>query len=80
MSGRRTVTAVTQAQQAVLDYIVAFTAEHGQAPSLKEMQKQFGWANGGERHHLAALRFKGLVTWQPGKARTLRVVEREDGK
>lgn len=80
MSGRRTITPVTGPQQAVLDFITAFTAEHGYAPTNVEMQRHFGWKSAtGSRNHLTALKFKGCVTWQPGKARTLRVT-REDAR
>lgn len=80
MSGKRHITPVTGSQQAVLDFISAFTTENGYAPTHREVQENFGWrSQTAAVNHLDALKFKGLVTWQPGKARTLRVTQ-EDAK
>lgn len=75
MSGKRTIHPVTHAQQQVLDFIVWFTGQKGYPPSLTDLQKHFRWASAtGSRNHLLALRLKGRVTWEKGKARTLTIV------
>lgn len=75
MSGRRTLTPPTAAQLQVLDFIRDFTAKHRYAPTLREIRDRFGWATiASAQHHLEPLKFKGLVTWEKGKARTLRVL------
>lgn len=76
MSGKRTLTPVTAAQQEVLDYIEFFTGYHRYPPTVQEIQNRFHWRSAGAaRKHLEALKFKGRVTWQKGKARTLTVVQ-----
>lgn len=80
MSGKRKLLPVTGPQQAVLDFITSFTAANGFPPVVQDVQNRFHWRSpAAARKHLEALKFKGCVTWQPGKARTLRVTQ-EDAK
>ena len=53
---------LTDKQQAVLDYLIEFTEEHGYQPSFREMMEEFGYASpNGIRCHLLALQQKGRI-------------------
>lgn len=68
---------MTKRQREVLEAIEEYTAYHGCPPSLRDLMERFGFlSTQGVACHLDSLRKKGLVTWQPGKARTLRVVKK----
>lgn len=60
----------------ILELIPELTARaHGVAPTVDEMAEAAGFAYPPAMHRrLVALRAAGLVTWQDGKPRTLRVV------
>lgn len=50
--------------------------EEGRAPSYRELAEAFGWkAVATARDHLVALKAKGLVTFTPHQARSLRLTE-----
>ena len=54
-------------QQDVLDAIVELTDRNGYPPSLAELAKALGLKNRMTVHqHVAALKKKGLVNWEPG--------------
>ncbi|MGH9552876.1 MAG: transcriptional repressor LexA, partial [Terriglobales bacterium] len=54
---------------------VALTEEHGYPPTLAELAKALGLRNRMTVHqHVAALKKKGLVHWEPGLNRSLKVV------
>jgi repressor LexA len=62
-------------QKDVLELIVKLTQKHGYPPSLAELAKGMGLRNRMTVHqHVAALKKKGLVQWEPGLNRSLRVV------
>jgi repressor LexA len=62
-------------QKDVLRYIVELTDEHGYPPTLAELAKALGLRNRMTVHqHVAALKKKGLVHWEPGLNRSLKVV------
>ena len=64
----------TARQRAVLDYIVRHRTCHGIAPSVREIQKHFGFASpNAAASHLRALGQKGLLHRTPGMARALTV-------
>ena len=52
--------------------ILRHYAERGFGPSIDEMGRATGKTKNGVKGHLNALRREGLVTWEPGKARTVR--------
>lgn len=53
---------LTTRQQNILDFIVAFTAAEGFAPSLREISEAFGIAStNGAKDHLLALERKGAI-------------------
>lgn len=62
-------------QKDVLEHIIALTEEHGYPPTLAELAKALGLRNRMTVHqHVAALKKKGLVHWEPGLNRSLKVV------
>jgi len=68
------MTALTKAQYRVLDFIQIETGAGRPVPTLREIAAQFGFA--GHRAaacHLEALKRKGFIKSEPGKARSLRV-------
>jgi hypothetical protein len=68
-------TSATERQQSILCAIHKHTSEHGYAPTLRELCSAVGLINGeGMRNHLARMKKKGLVAYDYGKARTLRVL------
>lgn len=68
----------TARQREVLSAIKRLTAKLGMPPSLRELSDEldFGSPCEGIKYHLDVLRRKGLVTWEPNRCRTLRVVEK----
>lgn len=62
-------------QQDVLNLIVKLSDEHGYPPTLAELASALGLKNRMTVHqHVAALKKKGLVHWEPGLNRSLRVL------
>lgn len=59
----------------VLEAIVAWIAERGYPPSLRELAGQLGFASASSLYpYLRALRSEGRVAWVDGEFRTLRVI------
>lgn len=64
----------TARQREVLDYISRHRSRHGVPPTVREIQKHFGFASpNAAASHLKALGRKGLLHRTPGAARTLTV-------
>ena len=64
----------TRAQQRVLDFIQAEVNAGGLIPTLREIAAQFGFrSHRAAACHLEALKRKGFIESEPGKARSLRV-------
>jgi repressor LexA len=62
-------------QKEVLTLIGSLTEENGYPPTLAELAKALGLKNRMTVHqHVAALKKKGFVHWEPGLNRSLRVV------
>lgn len=62
-------------QHALLRAIDRLTRKHGYPPTVRELEAAMGYSTtNAVAQQLALLRRKGWVTWQPGRARTLRVV------
>ncbi len=62
-------------QHDVLNLIVKLSDEHGYPPTLAELASALGLKNRMTVHqHVAALKKKGLVHWEPGLNRSLRVL------
>src|SRR6516225_1674274 len=66
-------------QREVLTLIVQLTEEHGYPPTLAELAKAMGLRNRMTVHqHVVALKKKGLVRWEPGLNRSLRVINGDE--
>lgn len=64
----------TKGQQRVLDTLDKFMDE-GKTPTLARMAEHLEITKGGVQQHLLSLRSKGLVTWEPRHAGTVRRVK-----
>ena len=65
----------TQRQQQILDFIQDWQQTHGTAPSSQEITVQFGFRSPNAiTGHLRLMRKKGIITSEPGKARSLRAI------
>ena len=61
-------------QQEILDYIIAFQAEHGYPPSVREIGAAVGLKSPSTVHfHLKGLEAAGLITKAEGKTRAITV-------
>jgi repressor LexA len=64
----------TPRQREVLDFVRDRLAADGRPPTMREAAAHFGWSsNGAVRCHLAALERKGLLRWDRGDARGVRL-------
>lgn len=62
-------------QKDVINHIINLTEENGYPPTLAELAAALGLKNRMTVHqHVAALKKKGLVHWEPGLNRSLKVV------
>jgi len=65
---------LTVAQQELYDWIVEFLADHGHAPSIRQMMEAMGLRSPAPiQSRLRYLQKKGWIQWQPGRARTLQL-------
>ena len=61
-------------QQQIYDYIIAFSAEHGYPPSVREIGAHVGLKSPSTVHfHLKGLESAGLITKAEGKTRSITV-------
>ena len=68
------MTALTPAQQRVLDFIQTEVQAGRPTPTLREIARRFGFrSHRAAACHLDALKRKGLLESEPGKARSLRI-------
>ena len=65
---------LSQRERGLYDFIKRYIAENGYGPSHAEISKATGIGVTSVNYHLGRLRAKGLLTWQKGYARTLRLV------
>ena len=66
---------LTARQLAVARWIAGYAAANGYPPTIREVQRHFGYVStNGAMVHLRPLRKKNVVTWSDGHARTLRVI------
>lgn len=69
---------MSDAQQKVLDALRSFIARHGYSPTISELMTATGSKSRNNIHGcLISLRDAGIVTWQNGAYRTLRLVRDE---
>ena len=59
----------------VLQEIPLFIVEWGYPPTLRDLGERLGITATGVKHHLDVMRVRGLVDWEDGMARTLRVTD-----
>jgi len=66
--------ALTRRQQQILDFIQKWQQSRETVPSSQEIADQFGFRSpNAVTNHLRLMRKKGVITSEPGKARSLRV-------
>lgn len=64
----------TDKQQQIYEYIIAFTAEHGYPPSVREIGEHVGLKSPSTVHfHLKGLQSAGLISQAAGKTRAITV-------
>jgi len=67
---------MTDRQRQIFDYISDVTTQQGYPTTVRDIANRFQFASpNGAVCHLKALRKKGWITWEPGKARTVRVAQ-----
>lgn len=67
---------ITPPDEGIVDHLRAAITEHQRSPSVRELADRIGLATPSAMHRrLLSMRDKGLVTWEEGKARTLRPAE-----
>lgn len=66
----------TPRQSDVLDFIEKYQTDHnGRSPTVREIAKALGLTSTNSVYqHLCKLRAKGLLTWEPGAVRTIRIL------
>jgi repressor LexA len=65
---------LTRRQRQILDFIQKWQQTHGTTPSSQEISAQFGFRSpNAVTGHLRLMRKKGVITSEPGKARSLRI-------
>ncbi len=65
-----------EARKVVLRYIRKFWREYNYPPTMREIAAALGYGSKEAiRYHLRALREQGIVDWQEGAGRTIRIVE-----
>ncbi len=70
---------VTERQQQVYDFLVAFLAANGYPPTLQEIAKHLHVSgNLGVLRHLKALEREGLITRNPGSSRSIALLGRSE--
>jgi repressor LexA len=57
----------------MLTYIAMYCAEHGYPPTYREIAKQQGVSLSTVATHMEVMRAQGLITYEPGKSRTMAV-------
>jgi repressor LexA len=66
--------ALTERQADVVAFIEVWIHRNGQSPTLREICDGMGFALHAADCHVRAIRAKGRITFEDGKARTIRVV------
>lgn len=68
---------LTERQGEILAYLEGFSAEHGFAPTMREIAEHFGFESPHSAvDHIEALERKGYVTRRAGQARTIVLVRK----
>lgn len=64
---------LTDVQLDTLIAVAALCSKHGYSPTVREIQAEVGVPIGAVHSRLKRLQRKGLIDWQPGMARTIRI-------
>ena len=60
---------------AIYTAIIVYRLEHGYPPVMRDIRALAGLrSTSSVEYHLRKLRAQGLITWEPGKGRTIRTV------
>jgi repressor LexA len=66
---------LTRQQQKIVEFLQKFQQTHGSMPTMQEITDHFGFrSRNAVPAHLRLLRKKGVITSEPGKARSLRII------
>ena len=72
---------LTPKQQQIYDYILAFAADHGYPPSVREIAEAVKLKSPSTVHfHLKGLREAGLITQAEGKTRAITITDPSHGR
>ena len=70
---------LTKRQKDVLNFIKGYIKTHGYSPTLREIARGTGIKTPrGVKTHLIALSRKGYITFQPGKARSISILKKDN--
>jgi SOS-response transcriptional repressor LexA len=62
-------------QDQIVEFIKSHVTEKGYAPTIREITKAVGLQSSSTTHgHLERLKKKGVITWENGSVRTLKLV------
>ena len=64
-------------QEETLETIFKLTQEYNYPPTLDEIAASMGITKGTLQYHMSALKKKNAATWNPGSARSVRVIDAE---
>ena len=71
---------LTQAQQELYDWLVAFIRENRHSPSIRQMMREMKLKSPAPvQSRLDHLRKKGYIDWKEGQARTIRILHETQG-
>ena len=74
-----TLSALTDAQQQLYDWLSAYIGEHRHSPSIRQMMEAMGLRSPAPiQSRLRHLQQKGWITWQEGQARTLQLLGEQE--
>ena len=70
---------LTDRQQAILDFLIAWQDQHGYPPTRAEIARAFGFSQArSAEDHLRALASKGAIVLEAGRSRGIRLPHRPD--
>ena len=71
----------TTRQHEILDYIRSYIAHNGYSPAHSDINKHFNWTSANaSKSHIDALAKKGLLTYAPNVARSIKLIENKSIK
>ena len=72
---------LTKRQKEVLEAITKYIVMNGYPPSIRDLGEEVGLKSASTvSFMLTKLKEKGYVTWQEGRPRTLKVIDKSDNK